>query len=67
LIVCFSDAAGFYLHSFRRHQQSLILPVVCRVKLSTSSLTDARRIKPGGGSITLYQSPGKLFNFGLFY
>jgi hypothetical protein len=36
-------------------------------ELSTSSLTDARRIKPGGGSITLYQSPGKLFNFGLFY
>jgi hypothetical protein len=31
------------------------------------SLTDSRRMKPGGGSITLYQSPGKLFNFGLFY
>jgi hypothetical protein len=30
LIVCFSDAAGFYLHSFRRHQQSLILPVICQ-------------------------------------
>jgi hypothetical protein len=43
MLICFSDVAGFYLHSFRRHQQSLTLPVICQSETFNISLTDARR------------------------
>jgi hypothetical protein len=58
------DAVGYSLFP-AASSQSLILPVVCQSELSTSSLTDARRIKPGGVVYLLFSSPLGQTNSGL--
>jgi hypothetical protein len=65
LIIYFSDVAGLTSLFFRRHHAFTFAGRLSS-ELSTSSLTDARRIKPGGDlKLLLFSSPLGQTNSGL--